>query len=87
MKYYETNIWLKADCRNPWMGFDSKVCKDPKYWCRLHQVWLSEADAVKHQCFCKPSYDLRDVKRCQCLEIKEYNPFLYINKGGRLVRR
>ena len=75
--------WQRADHRNPWMGIDNKICKNPKYWCRLHQVWLSEADVIKKQCFCRPTYDLRDVRRCTCLETKEYNPFLLYKNGFR----
>lgn len=31
------------------MGLDNKICKNPIYWCRLHQIWLSEDDAKKKQ--------------------------------------
>lgn len=39
--------YQKADHRNPKMGLDNQICNNPKYWCRLHQVWLSEADVEK----------------------------------------
>ena len=72
--------WLKADACNPYMGLDNKICTSSKYWCRLHQVWLSEADTMKHQCFCKPTYGLRSMRQCSCIETKKYNPFLKYKK-------
>ena len=72
--------WAKADFRNPYMGIENKICKNPKYWCRLHQVWLSEEDAINRKCFCRPTYNLMFERKCNCIEVKEYNPFLY--KGG-----
>lgn len=69
--------WTKADFRNPYMGIENRICKNPKYWCRLHQVWLSEEDAISRKCFCRPTYDLISVRKCNCIETKEYNPFLY----------
>ena len=69
-------IWIKADHRNPYMGINNTICKNHKYWCRLHEVWLSENDAINKKCFCKPTYDLISVRKCSCIEIKEHNPFL-----------
>lgn len=69
--------WAKADFRNPCMGIENRICKNLKYWCRLHQVWLSEEDAVNRKCFCRPTYNLMFERKCNCIEIKEYNPFLY----------
>ena len=42
------NEFKKADKRNPYMGLNNNICKDPKYWCRLHEIWLSENDIQKN---------------------------------------
>lgn len=41
--------YQKADSRNPRMGLNNRICKSPKYWCRLHEVWLSEEDVKRKQ--------------------------------------
>lgn len=46
-----------ADARSPNMGLGNKICKAPKYWCRLHQVWLSEKDVERKHCQCKPTFE------------------------------
>lgn len=63
----------KADSRNPQMGLDNEICEKPKYWCRLHQVWLSEEDADRKHCKCKPTLDLISTRRCSNLEKKNYD--------------
>ena len=50
------------------MGLDGVICKDPVYWCRLHEVWLSEADVERKKCFAKPTYDMIGTRRCNCIE-------------------
>lgn len=60
--------FLKANMSNPFMGLDNKICKSPKYWCRLHEVWLSEKDVSEKHCMEKPTYDLISTYRCTCLE-------------------
>ena len=64
------NPWPKADTRNPWMGLHGKVCENPVYWCRFHEVWLSEEDAAKKKCLAKPTFDMISVRRCNCIEDK-----------------
>lgn len=59
-----------ADGRNPRMGLNGVVCKDPVYWCRLHEVWLSEEDVARKQCRAKPTHDMLGAFRCKCLEQK-----------------
>lgn len=44
--------------------------KNPVYWRRLHQVWLSEEDAKRKKCKCKPTFDMISTYRCGCLERK-----------------
>lgn len=60
----------RADTRNPWMGLNGVVCKKPAYWCRLHEVWLSEEDVERKRCRAKPTYDMIATRRCNCLEHK-----------------
>ena len=60
--------YLTANAKNPYMGLDNKICKNPTYWCRLHQVWLSEEDMKRKRCKNKPTFDMLGVYRCGCLE-------------------
>lgn len=60
-----------ADKRNPFMGLDNKICRNPVYWRRLHQVWLSEDDVEWKHCKCKMAFDMIGTYRCSCLERKE----------------
>lgn len=53
-----------ADRRHPYMGLYNKICKNPTYWCRLHQVWLSEEDVKMKQCECKQTFDMISTYRC-----------------------
>lgn len=64
-------IYKKADQRNPYMGLNNKICKIPAYWCRMHEVWLSEEDVKRKSCKAKLSYDMLDRKICNCLEKKQ----------------
>lgn len=50
--------YRKADARNPHMGLNNRICRNPEYWCKLHQVWLSENDVAKKQCKHKPTFDM-----------------------------
>jgi len=63
--------YIIANKANPFMGLDNKICKNPTYWCRLHQVWLSENDIKRKQCRNKLDFDLRGVHKCGNLERKE----------------
>lgn len=69
----------KADSHNPWMGLDGKICEKPIYWCRMHEVWLSEDDVTRKNCFARLSADMLIQRRCNCLERKEKNPFIWRN--------
>ena len=62
--------------KNPWMGFDGVICENPAYWCRLHQVWLSEDDVAKKKCLARMTPDMVGYRKCNCIERKESNPFL-----------
>lgn len=72
----QKNTWAKANHRNPWMGLDGVVCERPAYWCRLHEVWLSEEDVAKKKCLSKLTYNMMETYQCKCLERKSDNPFL-----------
>ena len=71
---------LKADTRNPWMGLDGKVCENPVYWCRLHEVWLSKEDVAQKKCLARPTYDMLGTRKCNCIERKEKNPFMFVKE-------
>ena len=68
--------WPKADTRNPWMGLDGIICANPAFWCRMHEVWLSEEDVAKKKCHTRLTYDMIATRKCNCLERKRNNPFL-----------
>jgi hypothetical protein len=70
------NAATKADYRNPWMGFDGKVCENPVYWCRLHEVWLSESDVKQKKCLSKLTPDMMGIHKCNCIERRIANPFI-----------
>ena len=53
-----------ADARNPNMGLNNKPCKFPKYWCGLHQVWLSESDIKRKHCKERPTMDMIGTRLC-----------------------
>lgn len=52
-----------------------KVCKDPKYWCRIHEFWLSEDDVKRKGCRAKMSSDMMERRLCTSLEERDYNEF------------
>ena len=74
--FKKKNPFPKADTRNPWMGLNGKICKDPAYWCRLHQVWLSEADVKRKKCNAKLSFNMLATYKCKCQERRTENLFL-----------
>ena len=61
-----------ADARNPNMGLNNKPCDNPKYWCRLHQVWLSEKDVEQKHCKSKQTIDMIGTRPCTNLVRKEF---------------
>ena len=56
--------YKRADARNPDMGLNNKPCNNPKYWCRLHQVWLSESDVKRKHCKERPTMDMIGTRLC-----------------------
>lgn len=60
--------YMRADSRNPFMGLNNQVCRCPVYWCRLHEVWLSEQDVEKKKCLEKPDLFMIETHRCGNLE-------------------
>lgn len=71
-----------ADQRHPFMGLDNKICKNPTYWCRLHQVWLAEEDVKRKKCKCKDDFDLIGTHRCGNLEYKTIMKMLCAGKSA-----
>ena len=49
------------------MGLNNKPCKCPKYWCRVHQVWLSESDVKRKKCKERPTMDMIGTRLCTTL--------------------
>lgn len=84
----EFNAWkkkntiAKADYRNPWMGLNGVVCENPAYWCRLHEVWLSEEDVEKKKCLSRMTYDMLGYRKCNNIE-KRDNPFIFDGKNRK----
>lgn len=50
------------------IGLNGKKCKNPRYWCRNHQVYLSENDVIKKHCKCKYTFDMISTEVCGNLE-------------------
>ena len=63
---------LSADARNPRMGLFDTVCEDPVYWCRLHEVWLSEEDVVRKGCKSRRTMDMIATRRCGNIEKRDF---------------
>ena len=61
-----------AYAKNPNIGLNNKPCKNPKYWCRLHQVWLSEKDVEQKHCKSKQTFDMLGTMLCTNLVRKEF---------------
>lgn len=74
-----------ADTRCPNMGLYGIPCESPKYWCALHQVWLSEEDAKKKHCRQRPTMDMISTYQCGNLKERNYDEFVrkINNNGGK----
>lgn len=68
-----SKTFLVANQRHPRMGLNNKLCINPKYWCSLHQVWLSEEDVRRKGCRNKPSFDMMNTQVCSNLQEKDYD--------------
>lgn len=75
--------YTKADARHPRMGLDNKICIEPKYWCRNHQVWLSENDVQRRQCRQQMSHDMIGVSKCTNLEERDFDEWLRKLRNNR----
>ena len=60
--------YKKAIKGKTFIGLNGKICRHPKYWCRLHEIYLSEQDIIKKHCKCKPTFDLIGTEPCGKLE-------------------
>lgn len=61
-------MYKKAIKGKFFMGLNNRICYDPKYWCRLHEIYLSEKDVERKHCKCKCSANLLDTYICGNLE-------------------
>jgi len=56
-----------------YIGLDNKECKTPKYYCKSHNIYLSEEDVNKKKCLCKLTPDMISERKCNWLmTIQEY---------------
>lgn len=60
--------YKKAIKGKKFMGLDGKIYRHPKYWCRLHEIYLSEQDVIKKHCKNKSTVDMISQYRCGNLE-------------------
>lgn len=73
--------YLRANSKYPNMGLNNTLCQNPVYWCRLHEVWLSENDVQMKQCKAKLTYDMLERRQCMCLVKRKYEDYLKNLKG------
>ena len=50
-----------------YMGLNNQLCSDPKYYCKIHLVYLSDKDVAKKKCLCKSTFDMLGTQRCKSL--------------------
>ena len=61
-------MYQKAIKNKLYMGLDNKICTSPRYWCRLHEIYLSQKDMERRNCKGKPTFDMIGVEKCRNLE-------------------
>lgn len=49
------------------IGLDNKVCKDPKYFCMCHKIYLSDDDVQAKHCRHKLTRDMIAYQNCNWL--------------------
>ncbi len=42
--------YARVDPNHPFVGLNNQVCSEPKHYCCIHDVWLSEEDSRKRHC-------------------------------------
>lgn len=60
--------YKKAIKGKKFIGLNGKLCRNPKYWCRLHEIYLSEQDIIKKHCKNKYTFDMISQYECGNLE-------------------
>lgn len=56
-----------------YIGLDNKICEDPRYYCSIHLVYLTDEDVKRKKCKCKPTFDMIGTTTCRSLiPIEEY---------------
>ena len=53
--------------KGEYIGLDGKICDNPKYYCKIHLVYLSDKDVERKKCLCKPTFDLIGTTTCRSL--------------------
>lgn len=51
-----------------YIGLYGKKVKNPVYYCRSHNIYLTEEDVKLKKCLCKPTADMISTQRCKWLE-------------------
>lgn len=68
---YKNN--MDSHSEGKYIGLDNKVCENPKYYCKIHLVYLSAEDVKRKKCMCKPTFDMIGTTTCKSLiPIAEY---------------
>ena len=49
------------------IGLDNNVCKDPKYFCMSHKIYLSDDDVEIKHCRHKLTHDMMAYQNCNWL--------------------
>lgn len=64
MKYLDKSSVGKNDIK---IGLNNIECLNPQFYCKSHNVYLSQADAEKKGCFKKLSADMMEERLCKSL--------------------
>lgn len=60
--------YKKAIKNKTFIGLYGRPCRNPKYWCRQKEVYLSPDDVKRKKCMNKPTFDMIGTVRCGSLE-------------------
>ena len=50
-----------------YIGLNGKECENPRYYCKSHEIYLSEDDVSIKRCFCKDTPDMNGAVKCNWL--------------------
>ena len=54
-----------------YLGLFDKECSDPKFYCRCHNLFLSESDVEFKKCYHKPTKDMISEMVCPYIQTFE----------------